>query len=964
MKRTYVSSVIILLSLFQIIACSKDKMDPPPMLDIKKEDLSLNYPAEGVQRDLIIQTNLENIKLISSVDWCNATYSSGVSKCISISTSENEAFEVRKGSIEVRAGSLTETISVTQLGLKPVIVLNTKSIDVDFKRGDISVDLATNLELDVTFSESWIKSKTRSKKGMVDLVYEFQVDQLQDGITERIGKIYFQQQGGVQKDSVIITQRLTSTTEYEPAASNSFEKDKRLEVISSTLTPSDKYQSGFEIQKSCDGKISTQFNTPWEGITAQSPITLEYELDPEDASVANYVVLSPRVSGPNGIIKSATVWINTAEDAKYRQVADINVTQSNNPVVVRFASPVLNPRHVKIIVTDTYSGDAGKYYVTLAEFECYESRSLNALEGDMAFFTDGTFSELMPGTTLADIVNIKNPFLQNIASFLIAGTYPVESRVMDVEPFREVSDLAKELKTSPYSEFENITGIYFQKDQDVVVFVGNTHGESISLRVRDFGQSGNDQIYALSEGLNVLTMKGQGNGYLNYYTPNYESVEKVKIHIASGSVNGYFDLSRHSNEDGKALLDHAVSEIMDIKGKRVHLAYTVKALKQQSYGKIGDLISLYDSIIGSEQSLMGLRKYNRLPKNHMFGRVVWSGYMYADGMGAAFNENTMGDVANPDRVAKACWGIAHEFGHVNQVRPGMKWVGTTECTNNLYSAWIQYCFTPKDLRLENEPVNAVPGGSYVAGGRFTAYLNSAFVKNEEWCLQGGPDDWYGENGSGQWSADHFVKLCPIWQLHLYYHIAGEGNPWSKPYFWSDVFEKVRLTDESALSAGDLQMNFVKNVCDALKQDLSDFFIKTGFLKEVDKIFADYTSERKTITQSMIDETTAYISKYPKPQTDYIHYISGNSIDAYKDKLDVSGQYGKGISGTTTKTIQYKIWKNVTVFETYKGDERTNITMVGTGSSDRSFSQVPFPDGSTRIDAVGYDGNRILVLGNR
>ena len=37
--------------------------------------------------------------------------------------------------------------------------------------------------------------------------------------------------------------------------------------------------------------------------------------------------------------------------------------------------------------------------------------------------------------------------------------------------------------------------------------------------------------------------------------------------IASGKVNGYFDTSKHTEEDGKTLLDNAVSPILDIKSE-------------------------------------------------------------------------------------------------------------------------------------------------------------------------------------------------------------------------------------------------------------------------------------------------------------------------------------------------------------------------------------------------------------
>ena len=62
-------------------------------------------------------------------------------------------------------------------------------------------------------------------------------------------------------------------------------------------------------------------------------------------------------------------------------------------------------------------------------------------------------------------------------------------------------------------------------------------------------------------------------------------------------------------------------------------------------------------------------------------------------------------------------------------------------------------------------------------------------------LQGGPDSPYGESERG-WGADHFVKLAMLWQLHLYYVVAGEGNSWHRPDLWADIFEEVRKSGNS------------------------------------------------------------------------------------------------------------------------------------------------------------------------
>lgn len=66
-------------------------------------------------------------------------------------------------------------------------------------------------------------------------------------------------------------------------------------------------------------------------------------------------------------------------------------------------------------------------------------------------------------------------------------------------------------------------------------------------------------------------------------------------------------------------------------------------------------MQLYDSLINIQHEIMGLVKYHREPKNHMFGRVIWQGFMHADGIGAAFHDNTISSVPNINKLRKNSW---------------------------------------------------------------------------------------------------------------------------------------------------------------------------------------------------------------------------------------------------------------------------------------------------------------------
>ena len=955
-------SMMFMLIFVSFTACKKNDVKSKKIeFEIKEENKQLIFEANTSSFSIAVKTNAKELAINCSENWCTAIFSPEAKK-IQISVNDNLALEQREAKIMVQLAEKKETIVVQQFGIKPAIIIYNDTINTNYQPKDIKVDVYSNIELNLNIEDDWIKDSSEKLKSAsinpIKYTYNFTISELKNDANQRTGLIIFTQTEGELCDTLAITQGLVDSKNYKPGTPDQFAKDKKLEIVSGLLTPSNMLQPGRVIENTFDGNFNTVYHSPWAGMPANTPITLEYNFNSETSDVLNYIVLHPTGSGSNGIIKTATVWAKTEDNQNYTKVANINAKRSNSPLIVKLDNPLMQPRSLKIIITDAYSHDKGKYYVSLTEIECFKSESITSIAGDAKFFTDLSFSELVSGFVVEDIYKIENAFIQNIAAYLLAGVYDKEFRVQAYEPYRPLDELSADLKINAYSQFENPTGMYFEAGQDVVVFVDEGAPDNLSLRVKDFGKSLENNQYVLQSGANVIKMKGKGCGYICYYDSNYETAAPIKVHIASGEVTGYFDINKHDEEYGKKLLDNAKSEVFDIVGKRTQLAYPVAALKENCYGKLHELISLYDEIITLQHQIMGLDKYDRVPKNHILGRVIWDGFMHADGYGAAFHNSTMSGVANPDNLRNSNWGVAHEFGHVNQVRPGMLWVGSTECTNNIYSVMTQYKYTPDVNRLEEMK------GAGIFGNTYTGYFNSAFIHEHEWGLQVTEDVPYQIGTNGRWGGNLFIQLIPFWQVMLYYEIAGEGNTWHVPFVYADVFEKVRNTDESALSQGQLQINYTKNICDATQTDLSDFLIKTGYLRPVDKFFGDYSSKQKTITQEMVDEAIAYASQYSKPETDYIHYISMYSVNAYKNKLDVVGTFNTGVTGTTTKTIDASKWKNVTAFETYKNDELVKITMVYTGSADKTCTLVSYPEESTRIEAVAYDGTKTLVYGNR
>lgn len=934
--------IVFLTSFWGIMSCQTEDMKVEPFLEISQDTLVCVQKETNIT--IQVKTNVDWKVSVTDADekWCKITKSDD---SFTIGLSENKESGIRQTDIKVVSGALSKKMHVKQLGQEPDILIAESRINLNYGDTLIHINVASNVEYTVTIPDTvdWI-TPVPEVRTMVESTKTFQVgENLADAI--RFTNIVFKSSDGTVERPVLLRQEIKDK-QYVPGTSEGM-GDVLIPINRATA---DQAQSNENIELSFDGNTSTWYHSPWSGTVL--PVTLDYFFD--TPQVIDYFIYSPRGSGDNGNFGQFDLYMVRADNKNYEKVESYDFKGSSTFSKISFAESYSGVTSVRFVVK---SGTGG--FVSCGEMEFY--RRGEPITGLDAVFADDIYSELKPGVTQGQIGKIENKFFRSIAQSLFDKTYNLSYRVQEFEPYRDRNDLAAEMKTSGYCPFENATGIYFGDGEEVVLFVGDTKGEKIQLKVYDF--DGTRQgisvpeptVYPLEKGLNKVRISHGGLAYIDYFTLNWKTARNIKVHIPSGTVNGYFDRNKHTASDWMKILNGATYGCLDIKGDYVNLIYGVGSLKR--YCKEGmDLIKRYDDITLTEQELMGLIKYNRRPKNHMFARVVKSG-LFADGWGAGFAEDCMNELADPAKVTKeGVWCIAHELGHVNQIRPGLKWVSTTEVTNNVYSIYARYKYNREYMNLEQERVND-GDNNHVLGGRFNSYLNYGIVKGEQWLCQRGQDKMEGyENG-----GDHFVKLCPLWQLLLYYReIAGKRD------WYGEVAEIVRLTDDTNFTNGELQLNFMKNTCDVVQEDLTDFFIKAGMLKPIDKDMDDYSRGQLTITQSQCDELVRYASKYPKPATPVLYYLTANSEKAYKERLSVQGVYGEGVKVRDDGRlyVEHAVWKNVVVFETYQGNTLIKVAMVGTDSQDLSSTLVRYPQGATRVEAVGWNGERTLVYGTR
>ncbi|MCF3112209.1 M60 family metallopeptidase [Niabella sp. CC-SYL272] len=493
------------------------------------------------------------------------------------------------------------------------------------------------------------------------------------------------------------------------------------------------------------------------------------------------------------------------------------------------------------------------------------------IEKDLAVFKTPMALELKKRVKKKDIEKISDPQLKAVALSMADKKYQTDYRVADYRAWLKPTTLGRQLMIGDgYSKYEGITGIYLPVGRQTVLVEGIGAGKEVRLLVPNWNRRAPEGIeptkdpagwgikrqeFLLKNGVNIIELqKYDGLAYIDYYSDEPEKEQPIRVHFVNGKVNGYFDITRNNDADWNRLIDHAVYPIIDARGRHIQIAYPAEDCKKYAYGRGVELISNYDSLVYRQHRILGLIKYNKVPKNHILARVNYNYYMFRDGDGVAYMGtkpgNAMPLVIDPARVIKGdpCWGFSHEVGHVHQLRPYLNWGGLGEVSNNIFSLYGTTSFGNKS-RISEQKNYQKARDSIIA--RNICYLQD---------------------------KDVFNRLIPFWQLQLYF--TGPGG---YADFYPDLFEAFRLqgaeeNNKEHRSGGwgnrgrnpaVYQLNFVKTVCQVGKTDLTDFFEKYGFFHVGKFEFGDYGSYNYEMTQEMANACKREIAalNLPKPKVD-------------------------------------------------------------------------------------------------
>lgn len=934
--------------------CSKsgpDETGGPAFLEVNAS--TVNFTEENASNSTVMVSSNVAWDYTLSEPWLHAEKQPDR---LILSADDNDGKNIRSATVEITAAGdvPSHTIQVKQLGWGKAILLSQPAATVTAAGGDVFVDVTTNIEVAASVDSdcNWIyetEIDTRSSAHpVVTATRAFSVDG-NTGEKSRSAVITFSdKESPSDVEPVAFTVTQNGLDSYSPEGTEGIKDDIKVIIARGEASS---YQGGGEIELSFDGDMNTLYHSNWDNTGDDYfPITLTYYL--EEESDIDYMVYYPRTVGWNGRFKevdiealSAITQNASAAPAaapEWHHVMTHDFEGGASAAKVEFPEPLIGVTAVRLTVKSG-AGD-GQGFASCAEMEFYK-RNPEAFDY-ATLFTDPSCSELRDGVTTGQIAACPYAFFKNIAYFMYHGRYAKEFRIDTFKAYPNPDTEAARNKTTQYSLLDNPTGIEVTAGDRLIV-MADLQGQSVSLRVQNLDRPGGDGFggdsYPLSTGVNKIDIANKGLVYVMYHTDDFASSPEIRLHFATGDVNGYYD-SQRADHEGRAqeLLAAATGKYFDVVGRYAHLIFPTERFRRHTKD-IEALINAYDALVYREQEFIGLERYGKMFNNRMCFTVMYTSYMYSTSYHTAYHDDTLAELCDETRLTtSSCWGPAHEVGHSNQTRPGLKWLGTTEVTNNILSQYIQTTVYGQDSRVQTENM-----GDAANPNRYTKAWNSIMVKEAPHATE----------------DDVFCKLIPLWQLELYFGKVLGRTPMQQSDhggFYADCFEWVRTHDDLP-TAGDQQLEFVYIASACAKMNLMDFFEKWGFLTPVDATIDDYGTGQMTVTEQMADRLRARVEAlgYPAP-TVALEYITDNNYETFRQQKSVVA----GTAERSGRTLTMTGWQNVIVYEVRDGGPDGALIHVSDGmlrpSTTATFDVPAAWQPSWKVYAVQYDNKRIGV----
>ena len=638
----------------------------------------------------------------------------------------------------------------------------------------------------------------------------------------------------------------------------------QIRVVSGWATS---YAPGHSIENAFDGDFTTFFNSQL-GVVSNWPFLVEFTLE-STAERLDYIIYHPRPSGFNawGGFNHFYVYASTRENPQtFTRIADITRGDANhNPTRIMLGTPVENPHTVRFVVNSGYNNR-----VSAAEVQFFKAAT-NRFDVT-TIFTCGIATELRPEVTEADIRRIPDAALRRLATALLNNEYCADFRVGSFRPFQHPRIRAAENRTLRWSIRDNPTGIFVQAGEELVILVGETRGRDILILVNDlyrgFGAAGSRTL-PLFEGMNRIRMPIDGLIYVMNLTDDdipliletaddkaRAAAKTVDIHFVFGQVQGYFDITRHTNADWARLLRDARFRDIDIVGIYSHATWPVAEFRRDNTTDIIWTVNNLDNLVYQQQVFVGLQKFDRMYRNRMYFYALYHPSPGVAGLahnyGTGYARGAWYRLSQPNRFVNGIWIFGHEVGHMSQNRPGFNWRGMGEISVNVYTKYNQRRF------------GGNPNLMGATAGYATWYDRAISMFHNQGIPHFCPTI---EN-------QHFPRLVPFWQLHLYL-VEARGQT----DFWKDLHEELRITPiPQPLNYGLVQLDFVRHVSRISGLNMVDFFKGWGLLTPIVRP----TGATFAITQEDVDAVIADINSMglQMPHAN-IHLIRESNINDFR-----------------------------------------------------------------------------------
>jgi len=436
-------------------------------------------------------------------------------------------------------------------------------------------------------------------------------------------------------------------------------------------------------------------------------------------------------------------------------------------------------------------------------------------------------------------------------------TYEKDFRIHSYNAFSDAEYWNTLLKSTGGSYMGNPTGIYASSLEPLYVFVGEDLPEDATLY---FAGCVENQLITsaktgqkLKKGLNIIDGVKDALYYVVYTADTRKKTKTlsewpdITIHIEGGTVNGYYDVARHSDADYKAILAAATHERFTVKSQHALFNFRTSTYKTVWPRTIDQSINWFDSLAVWQRDLMGYTVavasgqragapfyltggeaifpiYYNNPNFAIEGESSDAGYANSTAYRTCYN--SVECIRNSFDVSRADlddWCSAHECGHNNQGAINLE--GGTEASNNLFSNFIRYL-----------------DGLATSVGSPLSTVMEEYARETPFFIR--PVD---------------SQLRMYWQLYLYYHLAQKNTS-----FYPNLFKALREDPIKCWGGGNVSsLKFVRKVCEVAQEDLTEFFTAWGFFIPLTNYpIEDYGSHTLTVRKADITRTLSTIAQYP------------------------------------------------------------------------------------------------------